>query len=310
MTKILIAGCGYIGQALGASLRAEGIDFVGLTRSESGAEALRLQGWEAFAADIGDLTTCQRLAQCLPDLQVVVHCAASGRGGTEADYAKVYRDGCQNLLTAFPQAALYFTSSTSVYPQIDGTVITEETEAEPKRGNGQLLRAAENLVREGNGTVLRLGGIYGPGRSVLLRNFLEGKSTIDTREQPPATPDGRWINQIHQADVVGGLRFLMAQPASVKAGQIFNLTDSRPLTQREVYTVLSAKFALPMPPSAVPDETRKRGWSHKQVSNAKLRGVGWSPTYPDYFTALEHDPELVPSILRSLSAQASDAASS
>jgi nucleoside-diphosphate-sugar epimerase len=301
MTKVLIAGCGYIGQALGASLLEDGIAFVGLTRSDSGAEALRLQGWEAFAADIGDLTTCLRLAQCLPDLDAVVHCASSGRGGTEADYARVYRDGCQNLLTAFPQATLYFTSSTSVYPQIDGSIITEETEAEPKRGNGQLLRAAENLVLAGDGTVLRLGGIYGPGRSVLLRNFLEGKSTIDTREQPPATPDGRWINQIHQTDVIGGLRFLMAQPSTVKAGQTYNLTDSTPLTQREVYTALSAKFKLPMPPIAVPDETRKRGWSHKQVSNAKLRALGWEPTYPDYFSALEHDPELVPSILRGLS---------
>ncbi len=301
MARILIAGCGYIGKALGVSLLADGVPFVGLTRSEEGAEMLRQQGWEAFAADIGDPLTCQRLAQCLPDLEAIIHCAASGKGGTEADYARVYRDGCQNLLTAFPRARLFFTSSTSVYPQIDGSLITEASEAEPKRGNGQILRAAENLVIGGGGTVLRLGGIYGPGRSVLLRNFLEGKSTIDTREQPPATPDGRWINQIHQADVVGAARFLMSQTKERIAGQWFNLTDSRPLTQREVYSHFAEKFSRPLPPSAVPDETRKRGWSHKRVSNAKLRGIGWEPRYPDYFTAMANDAELVPSILAQLS---------
>jgi nucleoside-diphosphate-sugar epimerase len=297
MARILIAGCGYIGQALGVSLRADGIPFVGLTRSEEGAEALRNQGWEAFAADISDSLTCQRLAQCLPDLDTIIHCAASGRGGTEADYARVYRDGCQNLLTVFPKARLFFTSSTSVYPQIHGGTITEDSEAEPTRGNGQILRAAENLTLAGGGTVLRLGGIYGPGRSVLLRNFLEGKSTIDTREQPPATPDGRWINQIHRADVVGAIRFLLSHPTDQISGQIYNLTDSRPLTQREVYTRLAEQFHRPIPPTAVPDETRKRGWSHKQISNAKLRTLGWEPIYPDYFAALANDAQLVTSII-------------
>ncbi len=296
MKQLLLAGCGYIGSALGEKLRAEGWDVVGLTRSEDTAERLRQKGWEAFAADIGDAVTCQRLTQCLPECRTIVHCAASGRGGTEADYARVYCDGCENLLAAFPRARLIFTSSTSVYPQIDGSVITEDSEAEPQRGNGRILRAAENHVLAAGGTVLRLGGIYGPGRSVLLRNFLEGKASIDTRQQPPATPDGRWINQIHRADAVGALRFLLAASDENGAGEVFNVTDRRPLTQREVYTYLSTRFDLPLPPTAVPDDTRKRGWSHKQVSNAKLCALGWEPLYADYFAALENDLSLVASI--------------
>lgn len=294
---ILIAGSGYIGKALGDAWRSQGTTVVGLTRSDEGASRLQAEGWISQAADISNPAACESLATRFPNIQSVVHCAASGRGGAEAEYAAVYREGCRNLLAAFPQARLYFTSSTSVYPQIDGRVITETSEAEPRRGTGKILREAESLVLTAGGTVMRLAGIYGPGRSVLLRNFLEGKSAIDIRQIPPSTPDGRWINQIHRDDVVAGIQFLTQSAAPSTSGEIFNLTDSRPLTQREVYGAFSARFSLPLPPESIPDETRKRGWSHKQVSNAKLRALGWEPLYPSYFHALENDPLLIPSIL-------------
>ena len=57
-----------------------------------------------------------------------------------------------------------------------------------------------------------------------------------------------------------------------------------------------------MPPESAPEENRKRGWSHKRVSNALLRDTGWTPRFPDYFSALENDPDLVPSILAQLAA--------
>ena len=299
---ILIAGSGYIGKALGDAWLAAGASLVGLTRSAEGAARLADSGWLARASDISNVEHCAALAAEFPSIKTVVHCAASGRGGAEAEYAAVYRDGCCNLLSAFPSAHVFFTSSTSVYPQIDGSIITETSEAEPKRGTGKILREAESLVLQAGGTVMRLAGIYGPGRSVLLKHFLEGKSAIDIRQADPATPDGRWINQIHRADVVSAIRFLTGLNSADTAGQIFNICDSRPLLQREVYTVFSQKFDLPLPPESVPDETRKRGWSHKQVSNAKLLQTGWSPLYPSYFDALENDPQLIPSILELLAA--------
>ena len=300
--SILIVGCGYLGHRLGSTWRAAGVHAVGVTRSTGSAEQLTTEGWTARALDISDSGACAQLAEEFPDFEVIVHCAASGRGGGEAAYQAVYFEGCQNLLRTWPAAKLFFTSSTSVYPQIDGSVLTEESDAQPRSSTGKILRATESLVLGAGGTVLRLGGLYGPGRSVLLKTFLSGGATIDVRSEPPWTPDGRWINQIHQLDAVGALLHLVALDSALTSGKCFNGTDSRPLSQREVYTYLCAKFKRDMPPESAPEENRKRGWSHKRVSNARLRGTGWAPRFPDYFSALENDPDLVPSILAQLAA--------
>ena len=63
-----------------------------------------------------------------------------------------------------------FCSSTSVYGQTDGACVTEESPATPGRETGCILRETEDLVLQRTGTVARLAGIYGPGRSVLLRS--------------------------------------------------------------------------------------------------------------------------------------------
>ncbi len=296
--RVLIAGCGYLGHCLGITLQALGWNIVGLSRSIETVHSLQQQGWEALAIDFSDPVSCRILAD--HQFDAVIHCAASGKGGGEEAYAKVYRDGATNLIANCPTARFIFTSSTSVYPQIDGSIVTEESPAEPPRGTGKILRESESIVLQSGGTVVRLAGIYGPGRSVLLKNFLTGASLIDTRTQPPVTPDGRWINQIHRQDAAHAIAYLLGQSRELSIGQIYNVTDSAPLTQRSVYETLAQRFDRPLPPEAAPDETRKRGWTHKQVSNAKLLATGWQPLYPHYFSAFENDPEFLPSILSSL----------
>ena len=298
--RILIAGCGYLGRSLGEIWQQHGLSVLGVTRSPESAETLRKTGWEARALDIANVAECLALADQMQDIDMIVHCAASGRGGGETEYAAVYLDGTAHLQRAFPAARLFFTSSTSVYPQVDGAEITELCPAQPHRGTGKILRRAEDGVLAAGGTVLRLAGIYGPDRSVLLRNFLNGSATIDVRHAPPQSPDGRWINQIHRTDAIAAIRHLQTLPPSVTAGEIFNVTDSQPLTQREVYEFLAMQFSRPLPPESHPDETRKRGWTNKRISNAKLRTTGWSPCFPSYFAALENDPALIPSILAQL----------
>jgi nucleoside-diphosphate-sugar epimerase len=140
---ILIAGSGYVGGALGRAFLARGEAVLGLSRSAETAAQMQAGGWFARAADISDQESCLQLADAFPEIRKVIHCAASGRGGGEEQYRAVYEMGCRNLWAAFPHAEFYFTSSTSVYPQIDGSIITETTPAEPKRGTGQILRAAE-----------------------------------------------------------------------------------------------------------------------------------------------------------------------
>lgn len=264
MKKLLVIGAGYLGDEIMRQFAAAGWDVVGA--SLSGGENL-------IACDVSDAAS----VAALPDAEAVIHCAASGRGGEEA-YRKVYLNGCENLVRRFPNAKIAFTSSSSVYAQQEGELVTEESDAIPDRETGRLLLAAERCVLDAGGVVARLAGIYGPGRSVLLSKFKSGEAVIEE--------DGRrYINQIHRDDAASALVHLFSL-TEFPAGQVFNVCDSESLTQLEVYQGLARIFRKELPPSGPRDLNRKRGWTHKRVSNAKLRGTGWQPRYPSFLDAV------------------------
>lgn len=296
---LLIAGCGYLGQALARMALEQGREVLGLCQRDESARALRKEGIPARAASLTDAAALMELAREWPVKTAVVHCAASGRGGGSDAYRAVYLDGMRNLRAAFPASSrVLFTSSTSVYAQTDGSVVDEDSPAEPDRETGRVLCAAEDETLTAGGTAVRLAGLYGPGRSVLLRNFLAGESVIDVRTEPPATPDGRWVNQIHRDDAARALLLLLDCEAA--RGQVFNAADSTPMLQRTIYSELARRFSRPLPPVAAPDGGRKRGWTHKRVDAARLRSLGWEPVFPSWFDALDRDAALVPSVLAQL----------
>ena len=260
--KLLLIGHGYLGQAITREFRENGWEV--LATSLSGSEG-------TISCDVGNPDDVANL----PQADFIVHCAASGRGGAEA-YQRVYVDGCRNLVEKFPGVPLLFTSSTSVYAQIDGGVVTEESPAVPDRETGHLLLAAEKVALDAGGVVARLSGIYGPGRSVILKKFLSGEAVIEE--------DGRrFLNQIHRDDAARAIFHL----AETKATGVFNVSDSTPLSQLACYQALSEIFQKPLPPSGPRDLNRKRGWTHKQVSNAKIRTHGWQPLFPSFLHAVE-----------------------
>ena len=289
----IIAGCGYLGTALAREILSTGGEVLGLTHREESANALTASGIPALACDLSDPVSVAEIAAQVriahPDSTLhIVHCAASGRGGRAAQYRAVYLEGYRNLRAAFPQAArFFFTSSTSVYPHIGGEIVTETTPAHPNRETGEILRETEDETLAAGGLVGRLAGIYGPGRSFLLKNFLAGQSVIDVRTEPPATPHGRWINQIHVRDAARAIAHLLRLDWRSDGARLYNIADSTPFLQRTLFTQLCQRFPVPFPPEAPPDLDRKRGWTHKQVSNAQLRATGWAPLYPDWFTALD-----------------------
>ena len=259
--KLLLIGHGYLGEAVSREFRDHGWEVV--AASLSGGEG-------SIACDVGDAAAVAEL----PTADFIVHCAASGRGGAEA-YQHVYVDGCRNLVEKFPGTPLLFTSSTSVYAQIDGSVVTEDSPVIPDRETGRLLLAAEAVALAAGGIVTRLSGIYGPGRSAILRKFLSGESVIEE--------DGRrFLNQIHRDDAARAIFHL----AVSQSRGIFNLSDSIPLSQLACYTKLAEQFARPLPPSGPRDLDRKRGWTHKQVSSAKLRATGWQPLFTSFLDAV------------------------
>lgn len=273
MARVFVAGCGFVGLALCRVLHTRGWTVTGATHSSESAAALAGEPFRVTAADLTNPAALENLGE----FEAVVHCASSGRGGADA-YRAVYLGGARHLAAAFPKAFLLFTSSTSVYAQIDGGWVTEESPAEPDRETGRILRETEDLVLAHGGNVARLAGLYGPRRSVLLRKFLSGEAVIEG--------DGlRWINQVHRDDVATALAALLER----RAAGIFNVCDDQPLPQREVYEWLAAHFQKPLPPSGPIDPNRKRGWTNKRVSNARLHELGWSAAFPSFFDAVTQE---------------------
>lgn len=280
MPSVLIAGCGYVGAATAGLFHDNGWEVEGWTASTRSAVSSSAKPYTIRAVDIRDRV---KIAAAAKDFDAVIHCASSGGGDAEA-YRQIYLEGVRNLSTVFPSALLLFTSSTSVYAQTEGEWVTELSPAEPTRATGRILREAEAFVLEKGGIVARLAGIYGPGRSALLRKFLAGTAVIDSGEN-------RFINQVHRDDIASALFLLTRRhPEALTLGRgdcpIYNISDNHPMSQRECYEWLAFTLQRPVPPTGSEPTERKRGDSNKRVSSEKLQGLGWTPRYPNLKVAM------------------------
>jgi len=274
LNTLLIAGHGYLGQEVSRQARELTLPVVTLTRSGENAD---------LACDLTDPAAISALASEIAPSHILA-CASSGRGNSEA-YRHVFLNGTQNLIQAFPHSQLIFISSTSVYRQTDGSSVNEESATNGTTEKSAILLEAERTVLQSEGLALRLSGIYGPNRSVILKKFLAGESLIEE------TPEGlgvRIINQIHVSDAASAVLHLM----NTQASGLYNVTDNIPSSQLETLQNLSQELDLAMPPSA-PPKTTKRGWTHKAVSNQKLLSTGWTPQFPSFQKAV---PTLLPTL--------------
>jgi nucleoside-diphosphate-sugar epimerase len=297
--RVLIVGCGYVGLALGVKLKAEGHEVFGLRRSPESETALRTAGIHPLC---GDITQPHSLSALQHPFDWVVHCASAGGGGLEA-YRRVYLEGTRNLLArlaATPGSSsaghtqrtstaprLIYTSSTGVYGQDDGSWVTERSATEPATDTSKVLVEAEEVLLDAcrdagfPAIILRLAGIYGPGRGYWFNQFLNQQARMDG--------DGsRFLNMIHREDVAGAI---MAALERGRPGEVYNVVDDEPVAQRDLFRWLADTLHQPMPPSASRDASlRKRGATNKRVSNRKLREcLGYRmrfPTFRDGFEAL------------------------
>jgi len=270
MPRILIAGCGYVGRATADLFHRAGWQVEGWTKFNAGTS-------KPYPIHAIDITDAKQVHACEGNFDVIVHCAST-RGGDVDLYRRVYLNGACNLLETFASSTILFTSSTSVYAQINGKWVTEESAAEPRHQTGQILRETEELCLARSGIVARLAGIYGPGRSALLSKFLAGNAVIDPEND-------RFINQVHRDDIAAALFLLLDRQREAK--QIYNVVDDQPIRQSECYGWLAKKLNRPLPPVGKSAARGKRGESSKCVSNAKLRGLGWTPRYPTFAEAME-----------------------
>ena len=272
MPKVLIAGCGYVGAATADLFQAAEWEVEGWTHSAKSAARLGAKPYPIRAVDLTEASAVQAAAG---PCDAVIHCASSGGGGAES-YRQIYLQGARHLVAAFPGSRLLYTSSTSVYAQKEGEWVDETSPAEPTHETGKILRETEDYVCENGGLVARLAGIYGPGRSALLRKFLSGTARIDG-------DGGRFLNQAHRDDIASALFHLLTLRDEARGKErIFNVADHEPMTQRACYEWLAQKLGRPLPPSGTTPEPRKRGTSNKRVSSARLRDLGWVARYPKF----------------------------
>jgi nucleoside-diphosphate-sugar epimerase len=275
--RVLIVGCGYVGLPLGVELVRQGHDVFGLRRSAPGE--LRTAGITPLIADI---TRPETLVNLPRHFDWVVNCAASG-GGSAEDYQGLYLDGNRNLLAWLadaPPKKFIYTSSTSVYAQDDGSMVTEQSPAQPAATTGKVLVETEKLLlaaarQKFPAVILRVAGIYGPGRGHAFKQFLAGEVHIEG--------DGsRFLNMIHRDDLIGVIISALERGAP---GEIYNAVDDEPVAHMQFFQWLAEQLQRPLPPKAGAGAARKRGVTNKRVSNAKLRAeLKYEFKFPDFRT--------------------------
>ncbi len=277
--RILILGCGYIGSALGEQLVHQGHEVIGVVRSIESAQPLKPLGIISQVADC----SCAEGAHvaCKGGADVVI-LSISSRGG---DYQRTYVDSMHHVLAALkehPPQLFFYTSSTSVYAQTDGEWVTETSPTKPPHQNGKLLLKTEQLLVQSGfpAWILRLSGIYGPGRHAMLDKLREGVKTLPGNGH-------FWVNQIHRDDIVGTILHLIRLGTLPSTCDILNVTDDTPVLQCDYVEWICQKLGRSVPCYEVGLEPGgKRGHksfqSNRRISNRALRELGWAPYYPSY----------------------------
>lgn len=270
--RILIAGCGDVGGVLAEALRVEGHRVTGLRRR---AELLPA-GIEPIAADLGDAAALSRaLGERRFDIVVVTSAA---QRFDESHYRRVYVEGLGNLLGVLRGApGVLLASSTGVYHQQDGEWVDEDSPAEPRGFSGRVLLEAEKLLHARcaeRGTVVRFGGIYGPGRERLLREVAAGIGC-------PREPE-RYTNRIHRDDCAGMLHFLVARLLRREAlAPVYLGVDSEPAPMWEVRHWLADELGVVLDDRAA-GSASERAPGSKRCSNRRLLAAGYAMRYPDF----------------------------
>lgn len=260
---LILGGTGFLGKEITRLALATGWEMLSLSRHSSPP------------ADVTDLSSLQAIAQDFAPSHVI-HCASASGFIAEdrlASYRAIYAGGAKHVARAFPKAHLLFTSSTSVYAQNDGSIVTETSDCQASAATTRALIEAENAILTSQGTVARLSGIYGHrygGRSYLLKQLLGGTASIDGSGE-------RFLNHIHHTDAARACLHLLKH----NHRGIYNVSETRSMSQRESYESLCEHFNLPLPPRAE-SMIRKRGISNKRVDNTKLRTTGFHFLHPQF----------------------------
>ena len=269
--SVLIAGCGDIGSRLATQLLGDDWQVYGLRRSID-----RLPAGVIGVA--GDLFSEQCPAHWpTGQIDYLVYSAAA-TDHDEAGYQAAYVDGLKNTLGWLEQNGqrpkrLLFVSSSSVFAQKDGEWIDETSPAQASNYSGRIMLDAEQVALNSGiaASVVRLTGIYGPGREWMLGQVRKGyRVAVD----PPM-----YGNRIHADDAGGLLAFLLEADREGKAlDDCYIGVDNAPVPLAEVVGWLRERLGI----TEWAAETSTRRAGSKRCSNARAKALGWEPRYSNY----------------------------
>lgn len=269
--SVLIVGCGDVGGRLARQLLVAGWSVSGLRRNISALP----EGVTGIAADLEQGVCPATWPSVGPDY--LVYCVAASQHD-EAGYRSAYVDGLRNVLgwlAGHGQAPrrLLFVSSSSVYAQQNGEWIDESAETAPKEYSGRVMLEAERVALDSGipASVVRLTGIYGPGREWLLSQVRQGYRVT---EEPPL-----YGNRIHAEDAAGLLAHLLqADQAGRTLDEVYIGVDDAPAPLAEVVAWLREYMGV----TEWSEQQRVRRTGSKRCSNARARAFGWTPAFPSY----------------------------
>jgi nucleoside-diphosphate-sugar epimerase len=273
--NVTILGCGYVGKAVAQLWQQQGLTVtVTTTQPERLAELSAL----ASRAVVVQGNDAEALRALLADQQVLL---VSLGARNRSLYAETYLATAQTLVQVLPSSLqqIIYTSSYAVYGDHQANWVTEDSLIAPANENGKILAETEQILlsladqvtnqvaNQVNICVLRLGGIYGPGRE-LIKIF--GGMAGQTRPG-----DGNEAsNWVHLDDIVGAVEFARAK----QLNGIYNLVQNEPITTGELLAQLFTTHNL-SPVSWDKTQASTRPYNAR-VSNQKLRDAGYQFRHP------------------------------
>ena len=268
--SMLIIGAGYLGTETARRAVHAGYSKVILGRRQPRP----LPACQTISIDVTAPTTLATL----PEVDVVVY-AVSAEDRSPKAYDDAYRDGLNNVLSHISTWAkmprVIFVSSTSVYAEDGGGWVSEESQNLTSIGpSASLVQGERLLIQRGIPfSILRFGGIYGPGRLYLINRVKAGAERLFQGEV-------LYLNRIHRDDGANAILHIAQDPKC--ASRIFNIVDDAPANRNEVILWLHQKLELKKPLEESQEETLLPTRGNKRCSNQALKETGFNFTYPTY----------------------------
>jgi len=262
--NVLIAGCGDVGGVLATALLNDGHVVYGLKRNVSTLPA----GIRPIQADLTNPETLRDLPGNIDTLVFMPTPASRDKAG----YESIFIEGWKNVWAALkskPARSLVI-SSTAVYGESGGAIVNEDTAPEPTGFNGKVLLEMERVAARSTDAVVivRISGIYGPGRERLIR--LAASGGLEVQKDPP-----QYTNRIHRDDAAAALKHLIELE---KPDSLYLATDDLPAPRYDVVNWLAKEQGQPGP-RIVNSSKQALG---KRVDNSRIRNSGFELMYPDY----------------------------